>query len=131
MRKLVLVVVLSLVVLLTEVARAAPPTFYYVVTAVDINGFESFYSLEVSATFLKVPATPPATGLYQQHIADLTWIAPLIPTGGAAIAGYNVYRASTTGGPYTQINAALVTGTLYTDSFTLPNAPSGLAKTLR
>jgi fibronectin type 3 domain-containing protein len=32
------------------------------------------------------------------------------------VTGYNVYRASVSGGPYTKVNPALVVGTTYTDS---------------
>jgi fibronectin type 3 domain-containing protein len=32
------------------------------------------------------------------------------------VAGYNVYRATTSGGPYTKLNPSAVTGVTYTDS---------------
>ena len=32
------------------------------------------------------------------------------------MAGYNLYRSGTTGGPYTKVNASLITGTTYSDS---------------
>ena len=31
------------------------------------------------------------------------------------MAGYNLYRSTTPGGPYTQVNTALITGTQYDD----------------
>lgn len=96
-------------------AQAAGPTFVYVVTAVDANGFESVFSTQATASFGQ-----------GKHIATVTWTAPTVPTGGAAIAGYNVYRGTVAGGPYAKVNAALVTGVTYADSFVLPNAPSGL-----
>ena len=37
------------------------------------------------------------------------------PSGSQGIAGYNVYRSLTTGGPYTQINSGLIVGTNYAD----------------
>jgi hypothetical protein len=86
------------------------PTFFYVVTAVDSTGMESLFSNEVKVTFTQ-----------GKHIVSLTWI------GNAA--GYNVYRATTTGGPYTKINTVLVAAVTYSDIFVLPNAPSGLAAT--
>jgi hypothetical protein len=46
------------------------------------------------------------------HYVTLTWTA----SNSANIAGYNIYRASTSGGPYTQLNTSLVTGTSFTDS---------------
>jgi hypothetical protein len=36
------------------------------------------------------------------------------------VVGYNVYRGSTTGGPYTILNTSLVTGTSYTDVSVAP-----------
>ncbi len=37
------------------------------------------------------------------------------PSGSQGIAGYNVYRSLTKGGPYTQINSGLIIGTNYAD----------------
>lgn len=42
----------------------------------------------------------------------LNWTA----STSANISGYNVYRATVSGGPYTKINASLVAATTYTDS---------------
>ena len=46
------------------------------------------------------------------HSATLTWVA----STSANIAGYNVYRSSAAAGPYTRVNANLVTPTSYLDS---------------
>jgi hypothetical protein len=120
MRKLLLILTLviwftlPLICMLTiPSASAQTPTYYYVATAVDANGFESAYSNQVTATF--------AQG---QKTTSLTWVAPAVPAGGSAIAGYNIYRSKVSGGPYAKINAALVTGVAYSDPFVLPNAPS-------
>jgi hypothetical protein len=43
--------------------------------------------------------------------ATLTWQA-----GASGITGYNVYRGIANGGPYSQVNSALVSTTSYTDS---------------
>jgi fibronectin type 3 domain-containing protein len=45
-----------------------------------------------------------------QHSVDLSW------TGTSTVVGYNVYRGSQSGGPYTKINSALDASTTYTDS---------------
>lgn len=102
------------------IARAASPAFFYVATTVDANGLESAFSNQVTASL--------AQG---QHNVNLSWTIPTVPTGGAAIAGFNVYRATTTGGPYTKVNTTLLaaTATTYTDSFVLPNAPTLAAPT--
>ena len=48
-----------------------------------------------------------------QHIVDLNWN----PSTSTNVTGYNVYRGSTSGGPYSQINnGGLVASTLYTDA---------------
>jgi hypothetical protein len=101
-------------------AQSGPPTFDYVVTAVDANGLESLFSNQVAAQLVQ-----------GKHIVTLNWIASAVPTGGAAIAGYNVYRGTVSGGPYAKINTTLVTVVTYADTFVLPNAPSGLAATLQ
>ena len=45
----------------TDAAGTPGTKYFYVVTAVDANGFESAFSNEASATFLALPAAP--TGL--------------------------------------------------------------------
>lgn len=42
---------------------------------------------------------------------SLTWIAST-----STVAGYNVYRATVSGGPYTKVNSSLVPGTMYLDA---------------
>lgn len=87
------------------------PTFFYVGTAVDSAGRESAFSTEASATLLPTSTT-----------ITLTWTA-----SPSTVAGYNMYRSKTTGGPYVKINAALVSGvTSLVDPFPLPPVVSGL-----
>ena len=45
------------------------------------------------------------------HTVTLSWTAST-----SAVKGYNVYRSSTSGGPYTRLNVSLVTGTTFTDN---------------
>ncbi|HXJ91311.1 MAG TPA: fibronectin type III domain-containing protein [Terriglobia bacterium] len=54
---------------------------------------------------IMAPAAP-------SHSVTLTWTAST--TSG--VTGYNVYRSTTTGGPYTKLTSTAVTGTSYTDS---------------
>ncbi len=45
-----------------------------------------------------------------QHSADLSW-----SPSPSTVVGYNIYRSSTSGGPYAQVNSSLDPSTLYTD----------------
>jgi hypothetical protein len=50
----------------------------------------------------------------QQHSAALSWT-----DGSSGITGYNVYRGSVSGGPYSKINSALDANAAYTDASVL------------
>jgi fibronectin type 3 domain-containing protein len=50
------------------------------------------------------------------HNVTLTWVASTSPN----IAGYIVYRGTTSGGPYAAVNTGLVVGTTYMDSSVQP-----------
>jgi hypothetical protein len=52
-----------------------------------------------------------STGGTTQHSVTLTWNAST-----SSVAGYNLYRGTASGGPYTKLNSALDTATTYTDS---------------
>jgi len=47
---------------------------------------------------------------------DLKWTA----STSTGVSGYNVYRSTTSGGPYSKINSSLVTGTAYTNAGVSP-----------
>ena len=49
-----------------------------------------------------------------QHSVSLSWTDV-----GSGIVGYNVYRGTTSGGPYTKVNSALETSTGYSDNAVL------------
>jgi DNA-binding CsgD family transcriptional regulator len=51
------------------------------------------------------------------HLVDLTWGAGTIrnPAPGQVVVGYDVYRGSASGGPYTKLNLTPVPGLTYTD----------------
>ena len=46
-----------------------------------------------------------------QHSVDLSWNASV-----SQVAGYNIYRGTVSGGPYTRLNSGLESSTSYTDS---------------
>lgn len=50
---------------------------------------------------------------YNTHASALTWVS----STSLNIAGYNVYRGTISGGPYTKVNSSLITtGTSFTDT---------------
>jgi hypothetical protein len=70
-------------------------------------------SLSFSSNASNSPAVQTMTGTgtaATQHTVDLTWNA----SSGAV--GYNIYRGTVSGGPYTMINTSLDSTTAYTDS---------------
>jgi hypothetical protein len=51
------------------------------------------------------------SGLQSAHSVSLSWAAST-----SAVVGYNIYRGSQSGGPYTLINTSLQPGTTYSDT---------------
>jgi hypothetical protein len=88
---------------LTLVAQFSPTV------AGSVNGSISIVS---NATGSPAAVTLSGTGVTPvQHSVDLTWNA-----SASAVAGYNVYRTTTSGTGYIKINSALVGVLSYTDS---------------
>src|SRR4029077_18498300 len=78
-------------------------------TVVTVNGSISIVS---NATGSPATVTLSGTGVAPvQHSVALTWSAST-----STVSGYNVYRGTVSGGPYTKINASLVAVLNYTDS---------------
>jgi hypothetical protein len=111
--KQLLKVVLLCVLFVVVVNAQSGPTFFYVATAVDASGFESSFSNQITVAFGQ-----------GKHITALTWNAST-----STVVGYNIYRGTSSGGPYVKLNATPIAALIYSDTFVLPNAPSGLAAT--
>jgi len=92
-------------------------TYYYVVTAEDTSGNESGNSNEDSATPMATPdTTPPAapTGL-SANGGDGTVSLDWNDNGEGDLAGYRVYRSTSSGGGYSAITG-LLGSSAYTDN---------------
>ena len=90
-------------------------TYYYVVRAADTYSNESGNSSQASAT--SIDTTPPAypTGLIATagvSTVSLDWSN----NAEGDLAGYYVYRSTTSGGTYTQLNGTLLSSSNYTDN---------------
>jgi len=79
-------------------------------SAGTVNG--SLTLVSNGATVLSVPLT--GTGLAPlAHSVDVAWD----PSSSATLQGYNVYRSTVSGGPYTKISPTLATSSLlFTDT---------------
>ena len=97
----------------TSVANGT--TYYYVVRAEDVTGNESGNSNEANAT--PQDTTPPAAPTALAATAgDGTVALDWDDNGEGDLAGYNVMRSTSTGGPYTQLNGGLVASSNYNDA---------------
>jgi hypothetical protein len=78
---------------------------------------ETFLLFGDPAMTLKVPLPQRPEGLRAQgngNAVDLSWDEATDCNGGA-VSGYNLYRSTTPGGIYTQVNTALITDNQYDD----------------
>jgi hypothetical protein len=74
-----------------------------------VNGNISIVS---NATGSPATVTLTGTGVAPaQHSVTMTWTAST-----STVVGYNVYRGTTSGGPYVKINSSLITTLTYTDT---------------
>ena len=98
----------------TDTGLSNGTTYYYVVRAENDSAEESGNSNEANATPADAPPAPP-TGLVptpSEARVDLDWN----DNGEPDLAGYNVYRSTTSGGPYSKINGTLLTTSDYADT---------------
>src|SRR5262249_46245845 len=70
-------------------------------------------SLASNATNSPSTSTFSGTGVQvaQQHVVSLSWAAST-----SSVVGYNVYRGTQSGGPYTKVNGSVRTATNYADN---------------
>ena len=98
----------------TDTGLTNGTAYYYVVTAENTSAQESGNSNEASATPQDFPPAAPtgltATTGHRETVLD--WSDNTEPD----LAGYNIYRSTTPGGPYTKINGPLVATSTYADT---------------
>jgi len=80
----------------TEIQAVSPVSPAGTVTIVVTNSDSQGGTLESAFTYY--------------HTVGLAWT-----DSSTAVSGYNVYRSSTSGGPYTRLNSNLVSGTAFSD----------------
>jgi hypothetical protein len=73
----------------------------------DSSGSISFVARASNTTI----ETLSGSGMQSAHSVSLSW-----NQSSSSVVGYNVYRGTQTGGPYTKVNPSLQAGTIYTDS---------------
>jgi fibronectin type 3 domain-containing protein len=92
---------------------AAGQSTPYTVTFTPQASGATSASLSFSSNASNSPAAQSMTGTGAtppQHTADLTW------NSSTSAVGYNIYRGTVSGGPYSMINASLVGSTAYSDN---------------
>lgn len=81
-------------------------------TAGSTPGTITFSSDATDASLVaNLTGTGTSTGGTTQHSVTLSWTPST-----SSVAGYNIYRGTVSGGPYTLMNTSLDTATVYTDS---------------
>jgi len=84
----------------------------YTVTPSEVGYTFSPTSQAVSVNGANVAGVSFTATAQVPHSVALTWMASTSTT----VTGYNVYRSTVNGGPYTLVNTALIPGLSYTDS---------------
>lgn len=69
---------------------------------------ETIKSANITGVNFTATALPPPV----QHSVSLSWTA----STSSNLAGYNVYRGTVSGGPYTRVNGSTIAGTSYVDT---------------
>ncbi len=98
----------------TDTGLTNGTTYYYVVRAENDTAQESGDSAEVNETPVDAPPAAPIglAATPQNAQVYLDWA----DNGEPDLAGYNIYRSTTAGGPYTKVNGTLVGPSAYTDT---------------
>jgi hypothetical protein len=109
----------------TEDVRTLGPAIMAAKQTLLANGSSAYEQISKTfllfgdpATVLKVPLPRRVTGVRAQREKKgrrIFWNA-VFDCNGAAVAGYNIYRAASAAGPFSKINTELITDTVYFDA---------------
>jgi len=91
---------------------AAGQSVPFTVTFSPMAGGSTSTNISFLAGAVSASQTATGTGVTIQHAVELSWSASQSPS----ISGYNVYRATTAGGPYSKINPSLNQTMNYSDN---------------
>jgi hypothetical protein len=73
------------------------------------------FSVSISGSTSAITEPLSGNGLPPGHSVDLSWNA-----SASSVVGYNVYRGTQSGGPYTRLNSSLQSDTTYSDTNVQP-----------
>jgi len=92
-----------------------PGTYTVTLTAADAAGNTSLDSLVVTVLDITPPTAPTnLSATYSGGAVSLSWQASSDNSG--SVAGYNIYRSTSSGGPYEKLNSSLLVATNYLDA---------------
>ena len=81
-------------------------------TPSSTSGNSSAYAASTTPGAAAAPSGPAQPSSVTPHDVSLSWNASI----SSGVLGYNVYRASGSGGPYMKLNSSIVFATNYTDN---------------
>jgi len=97
----------------TDTGLSPGSTYRYTVAAIDSAGVEGAASNPLEVTTTGTPVVLAPTDLKIESVSDssvaLSWKGP------ERVAGFDVFRGASSGGPYAKANASLVTDVSFTD----------------
>ncbi|MFZ0821189.1 MAG: choice-of-anchor D domain-containing protein [Candidatus Acidiferrales bacterium] len=94
------------------IAAGGTATLSVIFTPTSGTAVAGTVTIASNATNSPVSITMTGTGVQPvQHTVALSWTAST-----SSVVGYNVYRSTTSGGPYTLLTSSPVSGVTYTDS---------------
>lgn len=79
-------------------------------TAGSVTGGITIQSNASNGGSITVPVT--GAGVVATHVVKLQWL----PSSSTGVVGYNAYRSTVSGGPYTKLVSSLIAGTSYSDA---------------